>query len=769
DSGDYQLRISDFGILENLMLMPQERQAPAPGEVEIAVRAVGLNFRDVLNALGMLKEFTAQMGIERAEEIPFGGECSGVVVAVGEGVDRLQVGDEVMAVQAIGCLASTVRVRQEFVIAKPSSLSFAAAATVPTAFLTAYYGLMKQAKLQAGDRILIHSAAGGVGQAAVQLAQSAGATVWGTASPPKWEFLTRMGVERVMNSRTLDFKEDIMTATDGRGVDVVLNSLNGEFIPASLDVVTSGGRFVEIGKIGIWDAEQVEQKRDDIEYLPFDLLDLSLADPNLTQEWLSELMAQFEAGQLNALPYQAFELADAVEAFRFMAQAKHRGKVVIEMPVQHEALVKPDASYLITGGLGALGLRVAEWLAERGAKHLVLTSRRGLTERAEAAIAPLTEIAEVKVVAADVANPADVEQMLSEMASELPPLKRVIHAAGVLDDGVLQQQSWERFEQVMAPKVAGTWNLHQGTRELSLDFFACFSSVASLLGAPGQGNYAAANGFMDGLAEYRRGQGLPGLSINWGPWSTGGMAATLSDRDHLRWDAQGIELLTPDRGLQAFDRLLDRNGQVGVLPVNWNRFLAQFPRNADLLFLERFAAEAAPEPAQKSALLEQLECAGEGDRLTMVVAHVREQLARVLGLASPEGIGTRDRLFDLGLDSLMAVELKNRMESSFGCTLRPTLMFDYPTIEALAQYLATEVLPPPVNSAEDSDSEIAAIAEPESAAPEWAIAADDDLAALMATLESISDADLQLQLRSDRRRAWVPQRSVPQRNGAPSL
>ncbi|MEM9155414.1 MAG: type I polyketide synthase, partial [Cyanobacteria bacterium P01_F01_bin.33] len=686
----------------------------------------------------------------------------GVVVAVGEGVDHLKVGDEVMAAQAVGCLASFVTVRAEFVISKPSSLSFAEAATVPTAFLTAYYGLVKKAQLTSGERVLIHSAAGGVGQAAVQLAQAAGAEVFGTASPPKWEFLQSMGVKHVMNSRTLEFAEQVMAATEGKGVDVALNSLNGDFIPKSLEVVAPQGRFVEIGKIGIWDAEQVTEKRSDISYLPFDMLDLSLEDPGAIAALLQELMGQFETGSLRALPHQVFGMEDAVDAFRFMAQAKHRGKVVVELPTENVsdgAMVREQATYLLTGGLGALGLRVAEWLIQQGAQHLVLTSRRGLTEAAETAIAPLSERAEVRVIAADVARPEDVERLLAEIDASMPPLKGIVHAAGVLDDGILQQQDWARFEQVMAPKVAGTWNLHQATQALPLDFFVCFSSIASLLGAPGQSNYAAANAFMDALAEHRRALGLPGLSINWGPWAVAGMATRLTDRDRDRWAAQGIDMLSPERGMQVFDRLLDRrNGQIGVLPVDWGKFLAQFPRSTELPFLARFATEGTQVPQQKSAFLEQLETARDGDRLKLVVAHVREHIARVLGLASAEGIGPRDRLFDLGLDSLMAVELKNRMESSLGCSLRPTLMFDYPTVEALANYLVTEVLPQPDKTKVEADvSESPASVAPavEHVEPDGLMAADDDLDALLAELESISDSDLHAQLANNRREPLV--------------
>ncbi|HIK43329.1 MAG TPA: polyketide synthase dehydratase domain-containing protein, partial [Leptolyngbyaceae cyanobacterium M65_K2018_010] len=392
--GAVQLKSSGKGILDDLTWVPQSRQAPGPGEVEIRVRATGLNFRDVLNALGMLKAYLAELGLADTD-IPFGGECSGEVVAVGEGVTELGVGDGVIAALAIGSLGSYVTVPARLVVPKPESLSFEEAATLSTAFLTAYYGLCHLAQLQPGDRVLIHAAAGGVGQAAVQIAQWRGAEVYATASPAKWEVLRAMGVQGVMNSRSLEFADELMALTQGRGVDVVLNSLTGDFIPASLSVLAPQGRFVEIGKIGIWTAAQVAAERPDGAYFPFDLLEVAQHDPNLVRTMLQTILEQFGQGHFSPLPHQSFPLERSVEAFRFMAQAKHIGKVVITQPAEPteamatELPIRSDATYLITGGLGGLGLTVAQWLVEQGARHLVLTRRREVDSQAEAAIAAL--------------------------------------------------------------------------------------------------------------------------------------------------------------------------------------------------------------------------------------------------------------------------------------------------------------------------------------------------------------------------------------------
>ncbi len=707
----FQLKISEYGILENLTLLPLQRRPVGPGEVEIQVRAVGLNFRDVLNALGMLKTFTEQLGITDVNDLPFGGECAGVVVAVGEQVSHLKVGDAVIATQAIGSLSSFVTVASDFVVLKPEKLSFEAAATIPTAFLTAHYGLHHQAHLKSGDRVLIHAAAGGVGQAAVQLAQQAGATVFATASPSKWPTLQAAGVSHVMNSRNLEFSQQILDATDGAGVDVVLNSLNGDFIPKSLAALAPDGRFVEIGKIGIWEADQVAQQRPDATYRPFDLLNISLEQPRLIASMLEHLIGEFQHDRLQPLPHTVFPLEDVVNAFRFMAQAKHIGKVVVSIPDPANATtvvnqtVKADRSYLITGGLGALGIQVAQWLVHQGARHLVLTGRRAPSAKVQQQVQQLEQSgAKVQVVAADVADRADVQRVLTDLHM---PLGGIVHAAGVLEDGLLIGQQWASFERVMAPKVAGAWHLHTLTQNRNLDFFVCFSSVAAMLGSPGQGNYAAANAFMDALVHHRRALGLPGSSINWGPWAESGMAAALGSREQARWAAQGIQPIALDRGLQVLGELLTQNApQVGVLPINWAQFSTQFAPDQQLPMLAIVTAATATLAQPKSAFRQKLEAATARDRQALLLDHLRQQIAKVLDMASAETIDPQVGFIELGMDSLMAVELSNRLRSSLECPVSAAIAFDYPTIESLVEYfdqtittqLASAVVPEPTTA-----------------------------------------------------------------------
>ncbi|MEM8809152.1 MAG: SDR family oxidoreductase [Cyanobacteria bacterium P01_G01_bin.38] len=711
----FQVRISEYGVMENLQRVPMTRKSPGPGEVEIQVRSVGLNFRDVLNALGMLKAFTEEMGITDTKDLPFGGECAGIVAAVGEGVSDLRVGDAVIAAQTIGSLSSFVNVPADFVVPKPASLSFDEAATIPTAFLTAYYALHERAQLKAGEKVLIHSASGGVGQAAVQIAQWLGADIWGTASQPKWEALREMGVSHVFNSRSVEFAQQVLDATDGEGVDVVLNSLNGEFIPHSLKSLAQQGRFVEIGKLGIWSPEQMAEERSDVHYEPFDLLDISLQNTGAIRQLLEALIPRFEAGELKPLKHVSFPIEEMADAFRFMAQAKHIGKVVISLPDLAEAggtvstdvastettsadhrvhtpfVVRGEGTYLVTGGLGALGLQVAQWLIDRGAKHLALMGRSEPSQQANEVLQSLERKgASVQVLRADVADADALARALDQLSA---PLKGVFHTAGLLDDAMLLGQSWQQFERVMQPKVQGTWLLHQLSADQNLDCFVCFSSVSALVGSPGQANYAAANAFMDAFAHYRQSLGLRGLSINWGPWANSGMAAALHSRNQARWAAQGVSLIEPNQGLGLMGQLLEQPGsaQAAVLPVDWRLYLAQMPPGLNTSLLKRFQSQL-PTATQTPTLLLELQQAPAHKRLSLLSRQLQSLIAKVLGLPSPESVQPRHRLFDLGIDSLMAVELKSRLEAGLDCQLRSTLIFDYPTLEALVGYLVAEVL-----------------------------------------------------------------------------
>ncbi|MBD2727328.1 type I polyketide synthase [Nostoc sp. FACHB-892] len=408
-------------------------------------------------------------------------------------------------------------------------------------------------------------------------------------------------------------------------------------------------------------------------------------DPSATQEQVSNLLAELLAQ--DAEDQIAYRQGD-----RYVARLiQHTSSI---SAINQRKVIRENNSYLITGGLGALGLKVAHWLVEHGAQHLVLTGRRGASEAVQQEINKLEQAgAQVLVVPADISNRDDVSKLLANVKNSMPSLRGIIHAAGVLQDGMLLGQTTESFSKVMAPKVAGAWNLHTLTQDLELDFFVCFSSVSALLGSPGQGNYAAANAFMDALAHHRRALGLPAVSINWGPWKDAGMADALSSREQARWAEQGISTIGLESGLQILEDILTQDvAQIGVLPVDWSKFLGQLPQNLEFSFLEVFASQVEPAQTAKSEFLEQLEAAPAKEKRSLLLTHVRSLIAKVLNLKSPEEIDIYQGFTDLGMDSLMAVELKNRLQTSLEYSIPASLVFDYPTVAALVDYLAGEML-----------------------------------------------------------------------------
>ena len=687
-----QLQAPNSGVLDDITLQKSTRRAPAQGEVEIRVMASGLIFRDVMNALAM-----------RSDPEPLGSECSGRIVAVGDGVTNFNVGDDVVAVTN-GAFSRYVTVDAGFVAYKPAHVDFNEAATVPTAFMTAHYALSSIAQLKAGQRVLIHAAAGGVGSAAVQLALQVGAEVFGTAgSAKKKVYLESIGVRHVLNSRTLDFADEIMRLTSGEGVDVILNSLSGEFIPLSLSVLADHGVFLEIGKRDIWTPEQVAALKPDVRYHVIDLSRHGSDQPQQVQSLFQTIMTALHEHRIEPLRFQTFPLENAVNAFRYMAQAKHIGKVILTQRDVEKLPIREDASYLITGGLTGLGLLTAQHLVAQGARHLALMGRRQATESAQQAIATMTEAgARILIFNGDISRFDDVQQVVQKIEAEMPPLRGIIHSAGILDDGVLQQQKWEKFINVMSPKLDGAWYLHSLTREKQLDFFVLFSSIASIFGNAGQANHAAANSFLDVLAHYRHQHGLPALSINWGIWSGVGIAAEMKVGE--RAEQKGITTISPEKGLQVFDELLqDTTAQVVVAPIQWEAFVNRYAAAHQRAWLSSVSSDqslllsnrrVSPSEESSPALQLQLKEVPPNQKRDVVVAFLSEQVRRVLGLEPSQTVDPRQPLEELGLDSLTAVELRNMLSSSLKLdrNLPATLVFDYPTVNALTDYLAQDLL-----------------------------------------------------------------------------
>ncbi|MFG2619449.1 type I polyketide synthase [Streptomyces sp. NPDC048507] len=693
-TGPWRLDSTGRGTLDNLALVPcDEAGAPlAEGMVRIAVRAAGVNFRDVLIALDMYPG--------RAE---LGTECAGVVLETGPGVSGLVPGDRVMGMVP-GAFGPTAVADQRVLVRMPGGWSFASAAATPVAFLTAYYGLVDLAGLGAGESVLVHAAAGGVGMAAVQLARHLGAEVFGTAGEPKWETLLANGLDRahIASSRTLDFADSFRSATGGAGVDVVLNALAGEFIDASLGLMPRGGRFVEMGKTDPRDPGRIADDHPGVRYRAFDLGD---AGPDRIGEILTHLAGLFDRGELVPLPVTTWDVRDAQDAFRALSQAAITGKAVLTLPT---VFFEAGETVLITGGTGTLGTLLARHLvAEHGLRHVTLAGRGGTdtpaVERLRTELAALG--AGVRVAACDAGDEEALGRLLDSITAE-HSLAGVVHAAGVTDDGVVSALDPRRLNAVLHPKVDGAWNLHRLTEPLAPRMFALFSSASATLGAAGQGNYAAANAFLDALAEYRHARGLPATSLAWGLWGVAsGMTGRLDERDLQRMSRSGVAPLGSEEGLALFDSGV-LGGVPAVVPVKLDlaalraqhadrplpavlRELVRVRRSAATGTVTRVVGGAAP-----ASLTEKLAPLSPAERHRLVLDLVREHTAAVLGHGSADEIDSDQAFKALGFDSLTAVELRNHLRTATSLTVPATLVFDHPTPAALTEHLLELAAPP---------------------------------------------------------------------------
>ncbi len=669
------------GVLEGISVGPCPFLELEADEVRVAVEAAGLNFWDLSRALGLI------------EEGRLGAEFCGRIVEVGSKASDFAVGDRVVGL-AFGTFGSEVVTRYEMVAHAPESIALTALATIPTAFVSALLSF-DFAELSAGERVLIHAGTGGVGLAAVQLAQAAGAEVFATTSTPKQPYLRSLGVEHVFDSRQTSFGEQILEATGGRGVDVVLNSLTGPgFIDASLSCLAEGGRFVEMARVDILSKEEMAAQRPDVGYWILELDILKEIDPATPGDALQRLMDRLRAGELSPLVHTRWSLPEAGSAIKFMQDARHIGKIVLANSAVERGRLRDDRTYLVTGGLGGIGTAVADWLADRGAGAIVLNGRREPDPEAAEAINELRERGvAVTVELADVTDPAAVDAMLARIDEDLPPLAGVIHSVGVLSDGALANQTWEKFQDVLWPKILGAWHLHRATEGRDLDLFVLFSSVAGVMGNRGQSNHAAANAFLDQLAAHRRSLGLAGQAIAWGAWSGLGEAEEHRERIARQLEAAGTGWITPDQGIRAFDHLVRQDVTMGmVAAVDW-QVVANGPDAESSLLCDLVAATvdaSGGETDSSTDILADLQAAAAGEREQILAAFLQRELRTVMRL--PELPSETAEFADLGMDSLMVVELRNRLNRAFAgeCTVSNTAVFNYPDVNGLAGFLASE-------------------------------------------------------------------------------
>ncbi|OMC52970.1 polyketide synthase [Mycobacterium sp. IS-2888] len=687
--GPWRLGIDTAGTFENLQLEPvPNADAPLePGQVRVALRAIATNFRDVMITLGM---FT--------HDALLGGEGAGVVVEVGPGVTEFAVGDSVYGFFPDGS-GTLVPGDVRLLLPMPADWTYTEAAGISAVFTTAYMAFIHLADVKPGQRVLVHAAAGGVGMAAVQLARHLGLEVFGTASRGKWDTLRAMGFDddHIGDSRTLEFEDKFRSVTGGRGMDVVLDSLAGEFVDASLRLVAPGGIFLEMGKTDIRDPGAVAQEYPGVRYRAFDLFEPGR--PRMHQ-WMLELAGLFDAGVLKPLPATTFDVRRARSALRYLSQARHVGKVVMTLPTGPGGALGAGA-VLITGGTGMAGSTLARHLvAQHGARDLVLLSRSGPEAPGSAELVAELEAAgaRVRVVACDAADRAALARVIADVSAQ-GPLTCVIHAAGVLDDAVVTSLTPERIDTVLRAKVDAAWNLHELTRELNLSAFVMFSSMAGLVGSSGQANYGAANSFLDALAAHRRAHGLPAISLAWGLWDqASAMTGGLDAADLARLGRDGILALSSAEAMELFDTALivdepfiaPARIDLGALRAH---AVAVPPMFSDLVKAptRRRVDDSLAAAKSKSALAHRLDGLPEAEQHAVLLDLVRSHIATVLGNTTAEAIDPDKAFQELGFDSLTAVEMRNRLKTATGLALSPTLIFDYPTPNGLAGYIRSEL------------------------------------------------------------------------------
>jgi len=711
------------GQLSNLRWEASPRKVPADDEIEVSVQATGLNFRDIMYTLGLLPDEAIENGFAGPT---LGLEFSGIVQSVGNSTHTFAPGDKVVGFGP-SSFGNRVVTKAGAISHIPPGISFESATTIPSTFFTAYYSLHHLARLQPGEKVLIHGAAGGVGIAAIQIAKWIGAEIFVTAgSDEKRDFLHLLGVDHIFHSRSLSFADEILDQTDGKGVDVVLNSLAGEAINRNLRVLKPFGRFLELGKRDFYENTKIGLRpfRNNISYFGIDADQLMHSHPELTRMLFTEVMTLFTEGVLTPLPYHVFDAENIVEAFRYMQQARQIGKIVITYrnginhvhtsspAIPKKLELKANASYLVTGGLGGFGLKTAQWLVSKGARNLVLISRSGpASEEAQSAIAQIKKEG-VKVYAAscDVTDKEALSTLLADITTNLPPLKGIVHAATVINDGLISNMDADQIHSVLAPKALGAYYLHELTLNTPLDHFILFSSATTLFGNPGQGNYVAANACLEALANNRRAAGLAATCVRWGAIEDVGFLARNEKIKDALQSRMGGSALNSAIALDILEAMLvaDRSG-IGVMELDWKALSRFLPSANSPKFIEmmRHFGENGTDENKADDILQMLEKLSDSELSTTIVDMIKSEVGQILQV-SPDKIDPTRSMYDMGLDSLMGVELVVALESLFGVRLSVISLSQSPTIAKLTERLVLQLRASEETDATSDDEEILA-------------------------------------------------------------
>ncbi|WP_419830239.1 SDR family NAD(P)-dependent oxidoreductase [Methylobacterium sp.] len=703
-----RLERSNTGGLNEMVWGPAERRTPGKGEIEIAVEATGLNFRDVLWALSMLPEEILEDGFAGPR---LGLECAGRVTAVGPGVKGVKAGDPVVAFAQSG-FATHIVVPEIVVAPSPQGLDPMAAATVPVAFLTAYYGLVSCARMRRGEWVLVHGGAGGVGLAALQIAKLKGARVIATAgSREKRALVKALGAEHVLDSRSLAFVDEIRAIT-GDGVDIVLNSLFGEAMERSLNALRPFGRFVELGKRDYVANTHIGLRpfRRNLSYFGVDLDQVIQHQGDDGARMFREVMALFNDGGLKPLPYQPFTAAETSDAFRLMQQSGHIGKIVISPPkagtiikeTKRPFTVSETGVHLVTGGLGGFGLEAARWLVDKGARHLVLAGRKGATtDEAKAIVAELAgRGVKVEAKAVDITSRSAVDRLIVEIEQGGKTLAGVLHAAAVLQDGLIANIDAAALDAVIGPKVVGAQHLDAATRDRSLDYFVMFSSATTFIGNPGQGSYVAANGFMEGLARQRRRRGLPALAVAWGAIGDVGMLARNKAVMEGLAGRVGVTPMEARRCLELMADALESQGTspdeavIAIAAMHWGKARERLATMRSPSYAGLGSDQQAEAGGVQAINIGALLKGGDVDAVRKTVSDaIVEDIARILRLPKDD-ISRVRQLSEIGLDSLMGVELGASLQERFALDAPPAGLSSGMTVNELSESLIQAVSAP---------------------------------------------------------------------------